>query len=97
MLDINGQEILEGATGALLCEVLGMDEEGVRVRILNSEMELVIGCKNDEALGGLVADSEFAMFFASDGMVDAAGNNLPQRPPDGVPTADGSGGITHGS
>jgi hypothetical protein len=62
MLDINGLEVVEGSLGKLLCEILSVDpEEGVRVRILNSEMELLIGCKQDEALGGLVADSEFAM------------------------------------
>lgn len=62
MLDINGQEITEGRLGKVMVEVLGVDiVEGVRVRILNSEFELLIGFKHDEALGGLVADSEFAM------------------------------------
>jgi hypothetical protein len=62
MLDINGREVEEGRLGKLLCEVLSADpDEGLRVRILNSEIELLIGCKQDEALGGLIADSEFAM------------------------------------
>lgn len=62
MFDINGQEIFEGAAGQLLCEVVSVDpDEGVKVRLLNSELELLIGCRQDEALGGLVADSEFAM------------------------------------
>lgn len=61
MLDINGIEITEGGAGQLLCEVLSVEEDGVHVRILNSETELLIGCKHDEALGGVIADSEFAM------------------------------------
>jgi hypothetical protein len=61
VLDINGHEVVPG-TAKLLCEVISVDPtEGVLVRILNSDLELVIGCKHDEALGGIVADSEFAM------------------------------------
>lgn len=64
MFDINGQEIVEGAAGSLLCEVVSVDpDEGIRVRLLNSELELLIGCRRDEALGGLVADSEFAVLM----------------------------------
>ena len=63
MLDINGQPLSTGDPVQLLCEVVSIDpEEGVRVRILNSEMELVVGCKHDEALGGWVADSELSKF-----------------------------------
>lgn len=63
MLDINGQPLAPGDPVQLLCEVVSVDpQEGVRVRILNSEMELVVGCKHDEALGGWVADSELAKF-----------------------------------
>jgi hypothetical protein len=62
MLDINGREINEGCLGKVLVEVVSVDPaEGVHIRILNSEIELLIGCKQDEALGGLVADAEFAM------------------------------------
>ena len=63
MLDINGREVVPKQIAQLLCEVLSADpDEGVAVRILNSETELVVGCKHDEALGGVVADSEFAVF-----------------------------------
>jgi hypothetical protein len=63
MFDINGQPLAAGDPVQLLCEVVSVDQaEGVRVRILNSEMELVVGCKHDEALGGWVADSELAKF-----------------------------------
>jgi hypothetical protein len=78
MLDINGSEITERGLGQLLCEIVSVDPaEGVRVRILNSEVELLIGCKHDEALGGMVADSELAMMeFAGGGLVDKDGNNI---------------------
>ena len=63
MYDINGQPIAEGDTVQLLCKVVSADpREGVRVRVMNSEMELVVGCKHDEALGGCIADSELAKF-----------------------------------
>lgn len=62
MLDINGQELHEGATASLLCEILSISSEGIHVRIMNSETELLIGCKHDEVLGGLVADSELTAF-----------------------------------
>jgi hypothetical protein len=62
MLDVNGQELRDRDLVQLLCEVIEVDEsEGVRVRILNSEIELLIGCKRDEVLG-LVADSELVKF-----------------------------------
>jgi hypothetical protein len=66
MLDINGREVAEGRLGKLLCEVLrAYPEEGLVVRILNSDVELLVGCTQDEALGGLVANSEFAMLEES--------------------------------
>lgn len=62
MLDINGQELRVGRNGFLLCEILEITDEGVRVRILNSDMELLVGHKYDEVLGGQVADSELTAF-----------------------------------
>lgn len=62
MFDINGQEFREQGGALLLCEVLEIVPEGVRVRILNSDMELLVGAKQDEVLGGLVADSELTVF-----------------------------------
>jgi hypothetical protein len=62
MLDINGQEFRKGGAALLLCEVLEVLDEGVRVRIMNSEIELLVGAKHDEVLGGQVADSELTAF-----------------------------------
>lgn len=62
MLDINGQELREGALAMLLCQVLDIGEDSVRVRVLNSELEIDVGAKHDEVLGGLVADSELTAF-----------------------------------
>ena len=58
MLDINGGELREGEAALLLCHVVSIDPEGIRVRIMNSDMELLVGTRHDEALGGEVADSE---------------------------------------
>jgi hypothetical protein len=66
MLDINGQELRQGKLGLLLCEILDLDGEGARVRILNSDMELYVGARHDEALGGLVADSELTAFVEAE-------------------------------
>lgn len=63
MLDINGQELREDGAALLLCEILEITNEGVRVRILNSDIELFVGAKHDEVLGGLVADSELTAFL----------------------------------
>jgi hypothetical protein len=60
MLDINGQELHDGDTVQLLCEIVaidGDDNDGVRLRILNSELELLITADDDEVLGR-VASSE---------------------------------------
>jgi hypothetical protein len=66
MLDINGVDIREGRVGQLLVQVVKIDPAtGIHVRILNSEYDLVVGCREDEALGGFVADSEFAMLTNS--------------------------------
>lgn len=62
MLDINGQELREGGLAMLLCEVLEIEPQGVRVRVMNSDMELGVGAKHDEVLGGMVADSELTAF-----------------------------------
>jgi hypothetical protein len=63
MLDINGQELRVGECALLLCEVLDITPEGVRVRVMNSTEELLVGVKHDEVLGGLVADSELTAFI----------------------------------
>lgn len=62
MLDINGGEIREGGMAMLLCKVLAIDGEGIHLRVMNSEQELLVGAKQDEVLGGLVADSELTAF-----------------------------------
>ena len=62
MKDINGGEIREGGMAMLLCEVLAIDDAGVRVRVMNSELEILVGVKHDEVLGGAVADSELTAF-----------------------------------
>jgi len=62
MLDINGQRLRSGDEAQLLCEILAVSEEGVRVRVMNSDLEILVGCKHDEVLGGLVADSELTLF-----------------------------------
>ena len=62
MLDINGQPIEEGGLALLLCEVIAIEPDCVRVRIMNSDMELGVGAKHDEVLGGMVADSELTAF-----------------------------------
>jgi hypothetical protein len=66
MLDINGREFHEGGAALLLCEVLAIEPEGVRVRIMNSDMELLVGVKHDEVLGGKVADSELTAVLFDD-------------------------------
>ena len=74
--DINGQLLNQGDAVQLLCKIVSLDPaEGIRVRIMNSEMELLIGCKHDEALGGMVADSELAKF------VEIDGNQIPNHRP----------------
>jgi len=56
MHDIHGKSIEPGALAQLLCTVLSVDEEeGVKVRIYNSEEELLVSCSHDEVLGWRVA------------------------------------------
>lgn len=62
MLDINGQPIEKGKLAQLLCEVTKVTNEGVVLRVMNSELTIAVGCKHDEVLGGLVADSELTAF-----------------------------------
>jgi hypothetical protein len=62
MLDVNGGTLREGGIAMLLCEVLAINADGVRVRIMNSEQEILVGAKHDEVLGGHVADSELTAF-----------------------------------
>jgi hypothetical protein len=61
MLDVNGQELREGGMAMLLCEVVKIAADHVAVRVLNSEMTLAVGAKQDEVLG-LVADAELTAF-----------------------------------
>jgi hypothetical protein len=65
MLDINGQRLLPGKPASLLCEILAVEDDHVRVRVMNSELEIAVGVKHDEVLGGLVADSELTAFLES--------------------------------
>lgn len=69
MLDINGMPIVEGDTAQILCQVIELKPTGVVVRIMNSDMELLIGAKHDEVLGGLVADSELTLFEATNSVL----------------------------
>ena len=62
MLDINGSPLLPGRAASLLCEILAVEDDHVRVRVMNSELEIAVGAKHDEVLGGLVADSELTAF-----------------------------------
>lgn len=63
MLDINGQELRQGGLASLLCEVLEVEADHVRIRVMNSDMEMAVGAKHDEVLGGMVADSELTAFM----------------------------------
>jgi hypothetical protein len=61
--DINGQELIEGGAALLLCEILSIGADGVVLRVMNSELEIAVGAKHDEVLGGLVAESELTAFI----------------------------------
>jgi hypothetical protein len=39
---------------------------GVRVRVMNSDLEILVGIKHDEVLGGWVADSELTALVVSE-------------------------------
>lgn len=77
MLDINGQEIRAGGHALLLCEVIEVDDDQVRIRVMNSEMELAVGCHHDEVLGGLVADSELTAFVRPEPRAPSPENSRP--------------------
>jgi hypothetical protein len=62
MQDVNGQEIRAGGLAMLLCEVLEVESHQVRIRVMNSEMELAVGAHFDEVLGQ-VADAELTAFI----------------------------------
>lgn len=78
ILDINGQEIEKGNLANLLCEVLEIEPDSVRIRVMNSEAELSVGTYEDEVLGGVIADSELTAFnpaapdFQQCGLVSAS-------------------------
>jgi len=61
MIDSNGQELKEGDLVAMVCEVVAVagedDDNGIRIRILNSEQELLVTASHDE-VHGWVASSE---------------------------------------
>lgn len=59
--DVNGQELRKGGAALLLCEILDIEPDVVRIRIMNSDVELGVGVKCDEVLGR-VADSELTAF-----------------------------------
>lgn len=60
--DVNGNELKKGGLALLLCEILDVDPELVRIRVMNSEMELAVCVQEDEVLGR-VADSELTAFL----------------------------------
>lgn len=62
MLDINGQPLNQGDTAQMLCEVIEISDRGVLVRVMNSELQLLVDAKHDEVLGGLVVGSELTLF-----------------------------------
>jgi hypothetical protein len=64
MLDINGHPLGPGDYCQLLVRVEEITPEGIRVRVANSDFEMQVGFKQDEALGGAVADSEL-IFLAN--------------------------------
>jgi hypothetical protein len=63
VLDINGQELCAGGDAMLLCEILEISDEYVRIRVRNSTTELFVSITHDEVLGGLVAGSELTAFL----------------------------------
>lgn len=67
MKDVNGQEIRVRDLVQILCEVREISKDGVLVRILNSDQELLVSAAADEVLGGddLVASSELSKFSGS--------------------------------
>jgi hypothetical protein len=67
LLDINGRELREGGEALLLCEIVAFETDGIRVRVMNSEEEFLVGTRYDEVLGGEIADSELTAFPLADG------------------------------
>jgi len=63
MKDVNGGDLRVGGMAMLLCEVQQIDADGVHLRVMNSELDVLVGFKHDEVLGGLVADSELTAFI----------------------------------
>lgn len=62
--DVNGQELRPGGLAMLLCEIVAIENDQVRLRVMNSDLEVAVGTKLDEVLG-LVADSELTAFDAA--------------------------------
>jgi hypothetical protein len=85
--DINGGELRQGGMAMLLCEVLAIEDGGVRVRVMNSELEIVVGTKHDEVLDGMVADSELTAFEPAESVEDKISRALQAAEPRIVATA----------
>lgn len=62
MRDLNGEEIKQGDLATLLCEVIGVEPNGVVVRICNSTIQLLIDAKPGEPHSELVASEELAKY-----------------------------------
>lgn len=62
MKDVNGGEFREGGYAQLLCEVIDIERDHIRLRVVNSTHELAVGARHDEVFDGLVADSELTAF-----------------------------------
>jgi len=80
MLDINGQELRVGDNAQLLCEIFSVTPEGIGVRVLNSDMMLLVTVKEDEVLGGKVASSELTAFVQQAPSVPADATNEEVKP-----------------
>lgn len=55
MHDINGETIAADDEMQLACKVIDILDDGILVRILNSEMELLISYQHDEVLGTIAS------------------------------------------
>jgi hypothetical protein len=69
MLDINGQELSEHDLVQLLCQIVEVREDAVRIRILNSEQELEVTASHDEVLG-LHTSPELSKFDGDDKTIE---------------------------
>lgn len=70
MNDTHGRELAAGDHALLLVHIEEIREDGIRVRIANSTMELLVGFRHDEVLGQ-VADSELIVVPAEKQRADS--------------------------